>query len=51
MNNRVFTRIRVDELLSAVKGKTLGEADSKGLIDAAHKANPVKFQKGIAGDV
>ena len=51
MNNRVFTRIRVDELLSAVKGKTLGEADSKGLIDAAHKANPVKVQKGIAGDV
>lgn len=50
-NNRIFTREQVDRLLGAVRGLTLGEADSKGLIAKAHAANPNKVQKGIAGDV
>lgn len=51
MGNRVFTREQVESLLSAVKGKTLGEVDKRNLIEIAHKANPGKVQKGIAGDV
>ena len=49
--DRVFTHEQVDMLLGLAKGKTLGEADTKGLIDIAHAANPNKVQKGIAGDV
>ena len=51
MSNRVFSREEVDRLLGAVRGLTLGQADTRGLIDIAHEANPDKVQKGIAGDV
>lgn len=51
MSNRVFTREEVDQLLSAVRGLTLGQADVRGLIDIAHAANDEKVQKGIAGDI
>ncbi len=51
VEDRVFTKERVEQLLNAVKGYTLGQADCKHLIDAANRANPNKVKKGIAGDV
>ena len=41
----------VNLAVNLAKGKTLGEADTKGLIDIAHAANPNKVQKGIAGGI
>lgn len=49
--DRVFTRSRIDSILNSVKGKTLGDVDSKNLIMQAMQARPDKVQKGIAGDV
>lgn len=50
-SDRIFTREQVDMLLSAVRGKTLHEADVEGVLDGAVKARPDKVVRGIAGDV
>ena len=49
--DRVFTRKQVEDLLSAVRGKTLHEADVNGVLDEAVRVRPDKVVRGIAGDV
>lgn len=50
-SDRVFTRKQVEDLLSAVRGKTLHEADVNGVLDEAVRVRPDKVVRGIAGDV
>ena len=50
-SNRVFSREQVDSLLTAVRGRTLGEVDICGILEEAVKHRPDKVVRGIAGDV
>lgn len=50
-DNRIFRREHIDTLLTSIKGKTLEEVDSKGIIAHAISVRPDKVTKGIAGDV
>ena len=50
-SDRIFTREKVDSLLSAVRGKTLEEVDVKGVLNEAVRVRPDKVVRGIAGDV
>lgn len=49
--DRQFSREKIDALLNAVREKTLGEVDVKGVIKNAVETRPDKVQRGIAGDV
>ena len=44
-SDRIFTRVQVESLLSAVRGKTLEEVDVKGVLSEAVKVRPDKVEE------
>lgn len=46
-----FTKKKLEQLLDLAMGKTLGDVDSKGLIDRYVASRPDKVVKGVPGDI